>query len=378
MKNYKHWLVRVSNVFPYLILFGLLILSACQTVVPPQVTATLPQPTATSKPPTPAWEIPSLPFPFSEKGPYESRTLAGVKFADTSRGNRQVAITIFYPALEGKPDYRGAPYPLILSSTKVANIFASHLVSHGFVVVGVNKIDFYDPWDNNLIDQPLDILFALNQVASNPPEGLEGMIDADHAGAMGYSFDGYNSLAMSGARVDPEYYLNRCADAPNAEPPVSSFWIRYFCTISKRWDGFSAHAGEALTTSDDGLWHPMTDARIRAVMPMAPEGAWIFGARGLAAVNRPILIIGATEDQDCPYETEAVYIFENLTHDERFFISFVGQDHMMIYNPDQVARMKHFAVAFFGFYLQDRPDFAQYFSEEFVTQQAGLVWGAYK
>lgn len=378
MKNYEYWLNRVSSVFLYLILIGILFLSACQSVAPPQVTETLSQPTATSKSPTPAWEIPSVPFPFSEKGPYESRTLAGLKFADESRGGRQVAITIFYPALEGKPDYRGSPYPLILSSTKIANIFASHLVSHGFVVVGVNDIDYYTPWDNNLIDQPLDILFALNQVASNPPEELVGMIDSNHAGVMGYSFDGYNALALSGARVDPAYYLKRCTDAPNAEPPVSSFWIRYFCTISKRWDGFTVHAGEALTTSTDGLWQPITDERIRAVMPMAPEGAWIFGERGLAAVDRPILIIGATNDQDSPYETEAVYIFEHLNESERFFISFVGQDHMMIYKADQVARMKHFAVAFFGFYLQGRKDYAHYFSEEFVTQQDGLAWGAYK
>ena len=67
--------------------------------------------------------------------------------------------------------------------------------------MGINALDTYK-WDKNLIDQPLDILFALRQVASNPLEGLEGMIDAEHAGVMGYSFDGYNSLALSGARVD--------------------------------------------------------------------------------------------------------------------------------------------------------------------------------
>jgi predicted dienelactone hydrolase len=50
-----------------------------------------------------------------------------------------------------------------------------------------------------MIDQPLDILFALNQMASNPPAGLAGMIDADHAGAIGYSFDGYNFPASSSA-----------------------------------------------------------------------------------------------------------------------------------------------------------------------------------
>jgi predicted dienelactone hydrolase len=44
--------------------------------------------------------------------------------------------------------------------------------------------------NEQMIDQPLDIQFALDQVASNPPEELEAMIDAEHAGAIGYSFDG--------------------------------------------------------------------------------------------------------------------------------------------------------------------------------------------
>ena len=87
--------------------------------------------------------------------------------------------------------------------------------------MGVNYIDTYDPWDQNLIDQPLDILFALDQVAAHPPEGLEGMIDAERAGVMGYSFDGYNALAMSGARVDPQNYLDRCANPASVQPAVS-------------------------------------------------------------------------------------------------------------------------------------------------------------
>ena len=66
-----------------------------------------------------------------------------------------------------------------------------------------------------MIDYPLDLVFALNQIAAGPLEGLEGVVDLDHAGAMGYSFDGYTSLALSGARVDPEFLsvnLRRCRD----------------------------------------------------------------------------------------------------------------------------------------------------------------------
>ena len=56
----------------------------------------------------------------------------------------------------------------------------------------------------------------------------------------------------------------------------------------------------------------MTDERIKAVMPMAPSGAWFYGEKGLAAVDRPILLIAATEDQYSPYLIETRFIYENI------------------------------------------------------------------
>jgi len=266
---------------------AILLLAACASAptTMPQPSVTVPQhaPTASGSTEEPAS------FPLSEPGLYHVGIRRNFAFHDASRGGREVTITIWYPAVmdqdststrptnDAVADPTGAPYPLIMSSSKVAFIFGSHLASHGFVVVGINGLDYYIPWDQNLIDQPLDILFALDQVAANPLEGLEGMIDAQHTGAMGYSFDGYNSLALSGARVDPEFYLAECA-----RTPLRHHWIQFgYCSMSSVWDQFATHAGESITTSDDGLWQPMTDERIRAVMPMAPEGVALFGERGL-------------------------------------------------------------------------------------------------
>jgi predicted dienelactone hydrolase len=333
---------------------------------------------------------PANSFPLSKPGTYDFGTRQNYKFTDPSRDNREISITVWYPAtladgatpssynFDTTPNSSGAPYPLILSSAKVGSIFGPHLASHGFVVVGVAGMDYYDPWDKRLIDYPLDILAALNYVASTPLKGLEGMIDAEHAGAMGYSFDGYNALALSGARVDPEFYLARCANAPTIEPAFTERWIKYYCTVAGEWDKFTLHAGDSVTTSNDGLWQPMTDERIRAVMPMAPEGAWLFGERGLKAVDRPTLIIGATEDTECFYDSEAAYIFDHLGVTERYLISFVGQDHFMIFQDEQASIMKHFAAAFFGYYLQGHEDYAEYFSEKFVSKRDGLAWGVYQ
>lgn len=361
----------------------ILVLAACGSAPTTtlQATATVPQhmPTASESTQEPAS------FPLSEPGPYHVGIRRNFVFQDASRGGREVTITIWYPAAipqdstsapptsDAVADPTGAPYPLILSSSKVGFVFAPHLASHGFVVVGINGLDYYIPWDQNLIDQPLDILFALDQVATNPLEGLEGMIDAQHAGAMGYSFDGYNALALSGARVDPEIYLAECA-----RTPLKHHWIAFgYCSMSSAWEQFVTHAGEAITTSDDGLWQPMTDERIRAVMPMAPEGVALFGERGLSAVDRPTLIIAATDDVDCAYDHEAVYIFEHIGTADKRLISFVGQDHDMVYDPQMVSRMAHFTVGFFGYQLQDREELAWYFSQDFIAQHDDLAWGVY-
>ena len=161
------------------------------------------------------------------------------------------------------------------------------------------------------------------------------------------------------------------------EPPPATWWIRYICEIADDWDAFVAHAGDLITTSEDGLWQSISDERIRAVIPMAPEGAWLFGPGELAAVDRPTMIIGATLDDLNYYDLEAVYLYEYLGTPDRVIVSFVGEDHMMIYQEEQVAKMKHFATAFFGYFLQNRGEYADYFSEEFVAQFEDLAWGVY-
>lgn len=327
---------------------------------------------------------PNNPFLLAESGPYHVG-MRTVKLVDDSRGGRQVSVTVWYPAVgsadstssatrDAEPDRGGEPYPLILSSTKVAKIFAPYLVSHGFTWVSVDGIDSYTAFYEGAIDQPLDILFALDQVAANPPEGLEGLIDDQNAGTIGYSFDGFNSLAMSGARIDPEYYLAQCPTPEAATEAILGGLSAFGCRPAGKWDEFTAHVGASITASDNGLWQPLTDRRIRAVMPMAGEGWWLFGERGLATVDRPVLIVVGTSDE--LYKENAL-IYEHLGVSDKTLISFVGQGHMMVYDPQMAARMAHFAVAFFGYHLQGREDYAGYFSEEFVSKQDGLAWGVY-
>jgi hypothetical protein len=359
-----------------------MIISGCNPT-PEKIT----QPTATSTTLGSA-NIVSTPkagiLPLSAPGPYQIAKHE-YSYQDATREGRKVDITIWFPAIkpagsaasnlvqEIKPDLTSAPYRLILSSTKMAKTFAPYLVSHGFVWASINGIDTYGQLNEETIDQPLDILFTLNKVASIPPEGLEGMINTEQVGVIGYSFDGYNTLALSGARIDPQYYLAQCPN-PDATTKalVETIYSAFGCGPAEDWDQFTAHAGASITTSGDGLWQPITDKRIRAVMPMAGEGWWFFGEKGLAEVKLPVLMIDGTKDG---LYLENTLIYDHLGTPDKVFISFIGLDHMMVLSSDPIARMAHFAVAFFGYHLQGRKDYAVYFSKEFVTKYPDLVWG---
>ncbi len=257
-----------------------LILFACIRVdLPTMETTPIP-----SSLPTPSSSV-GVDFPLSSPGPY----FAGNKvytIVDNSRDGREISLTLWYPALQGvdaqgrvvrpdaPPDMSGAPYPLILTGTNSGSLlFKSHLASYGFVMVIVNSpgFSYTAPWNNTVIDGPLDFLFALDVLTSNPPEGLDGILDTDRVGVAGYSSDGFFSLALSGARINPEYYFSQCAQTPNMDPPLSPYMTEYFCNLSERWDEFSSQVGAEISTVSDGLWQPTTDDRILAVMPMAPD-----------------------------------------------------------------------------------------------------------
>jgi predicted dienelactone hydrolase len=384
---------------------GCFILSACTPTPSTTLEVTPPTPAI-----TPATAVPSItPAPTIAATQEETQEPAsfllsepGTYFAgnreytliDDSRNGREVKLLIWYPAqmqinADGNPivrdapaDMSGAPYPIIITEENSGRyFFLSHLATHGFVMVAVRNHTYnYDPSsyvESATIENVRDFLFALDRISSEPPSGLEGMLDTDTVGVTGYSYGGDIALTMSGARIDLEFYRSQCAQIP-AMVPEQSQWVYsdYMC-LDANWENFEAYMGGDITTSNDGLWQPLTDERIRAVMPMAPTVSWYFGERGLAAVDRPVLLIWGTEDVDSSYSIEAGYTFDHLVNADRYLISFIGYTHTMLPESEKgTAQIKHFATAYFGYYLQDHPEYAEYFSEDFVSQFADLFcWG---
>jgi predicted dienelactone hydrolase len=198
------------------------------------------------------WEIPNTEFPLAEPGPH----YVGVQeysIIDESRDGREIELVIWYPSSDetdalsmwGAPAYeRDGPYPLILTGDATGGeLFKEHLATYGFIMVEVQFPDSYASWDIGILDHSRDLLFALDQITSNPPNGLEGIIDTDNVGVTGYSIEGLYTLFISGAQVDSDFYQAQCADAEPGDPIPEARWIDYNCNLSEKWDAFVGKAG---------------------------------------------------------------------------------------------------------------------------------------
>ena len=330
----------------------------------------------------PAQEVATLSL--AEHGPYGVGWQL-MTFVDESRQGAKLQTTIWYPAIipEGEeedprffglfgavPDTSAPPYPLILSSsgfvgpTELAYL-NGHLASYGFIVMGISHPADREP--TGPIDRSLDTLFVLDQ-AAHGIEGLTDVINTDVAGVMGIDTGAYTALSVTGARIDPEYFLGWYQENENGV--TSSFrniWIN-------GWDDIVAYRAQFEPSLIEGeLWPPFADARIRAAMPIEPCYGHVFGNRGLAAATVPTLLMAGTGDKFCPYDG-AVYILENLGTDDRYLLSFLENQNFATM-PSFEAPIKHVAPAFFGYYLQGQEDYAEYLTADFVDQFEGLAWG---
>ena len=377
---------------PALLLLALL--AACASPTPTAVPTATPIPTAippTPVPPTPtpvptATPIPPPDYSLGEPGPH-AVGLRNYLFRDPARNGKVVTIALYYPALapagatpgkllfDAAPDLSGAPYPLLLAAAKEAEFFGTHLASYGMAFAGLDPQDNtpeFGPW---LLNYPRDVIFALDQISAGALDGLSGVLNPDQAGVFGYSFSSYSTLQMSGARIDPVYWQAGCATDAAVEGVLPVGWINYWgmCKPFVKWDEFTALAGPAITTSDDGLWQPLADPRVRAVMPMGNDALILFGPRGLATIDRPTLVLESSKDDGYPI---AVKMFEYMPKEWAALITNIGYDHMIILDPVGLSHIRHLMVAFFGYHLLGRQEYAPLFSEDFVKQHPELAWGA--
>lgn len=313
-------------------------------------------------------------------------------FVDSSRDDRAVDVSVYYPALadgalvveDAEPDLSAAPYPVVVGSDQIANIMGAHLASHGFVFVGGM---YQGTWgrhpDPKMVDYPLDLMAALDGLESlDGGDPLAGAAATDRSGVVDYSFGSWTALMLAGGRVDPGYYEASCSSPPSE---WTDFWFDYVCGSPAGWDAMVQRGIEAGVAVRDDLWLPMGDGRIKAAMPMGPEGFDLTGPVGLADIAVPVMLVAAGSDTINPYELAAVPLYDTIDDDLVSMITFTDAGHMMIFEPDAQVQFQRFAAAFFGYHLAGIDEYAPALTTEFVEGQAPylephpsyetLVWG---
>jgi predicted dienelactone hydrolase len=281
------------------------------------------------------------------------------------------------------PDKAGAPYPLILYSHGLGGSRWDdpgtflHLASHGYVVASIDHT--CDPYPTCLIDRPLDILFVLDQLTGISTGDLAGMITGDRAGVIGASYGGYTALATTGARIDPDYFLNWYAHRTlfhDASIDVIDSYGRW--NIADEWKNIAAYWGKFHPLEPGQAWPPITDPRIRAVLPIVPAGTTVSGERGLEAATVPTLIMAGTDDGIVPYSREIVPLYNHFGAKDHYLLTLVGYTHSTYLEPNWGGYYRQFATAFFGYYLQGRQDYAGYLTSAYIGGFSDLAWGVYQ
>jgi len=366
------------------------------TTVASTTTITLQETTTTLVAPTTTWVVDevvpeAVAVGLAEPGEY------GVgereyTFVDPARHGREVVVSVHYPAVadgsfvvsDAEPNVSAAPYPVVVGSDQMANLMGPHLASHGFIVLGgVGQATWDDHPSWKMVDYPLDLMIGLDGLedldASDP---LAGIAATDRAGVIDYSFGSWTALMLAGGRVNPAYYEATCASRP-AE--WTDGWFEYVCGSTGGWTEMVERGVKAGVASAEGLWEPMGDDRIKAAMPMGPEGFDLTGPDGLAGISIPVMYVAAGSDTLNSYPLAAVPLFDNTDPDWASMITFTDAGHMMIFDPDAQIQFKRFALAFFGYHLAGIDQYAPALTSEFVERQAPylephssyetLIWG---
>ena len=257
----------------------------------------------------------SLTYPLEAPGPYRvGHRVMEVTYTPVATGaSRTIPLQVWYPTedTEGDavlyldaftdedalgnatlaPSVDGAPFPVHIHTHGnlgwggLADHVASRFVSHGWVVVAPDHLG------NTLVDNvrdgdvpawvwPVrveDVGASLDHLASLPEaDPLSDQLDVDHVLLSGHSYGGAAAFWLSGATL-------------------SAARVDTLCGAN---DGCTEAEGDAFA-----LKQP--DARIAAVLSMAPGDSDLFTGVGLNSLSVPLLHM--TDDDDRPEDNAAYW-----------------------------------------------------------------------
>lgn len=160
---------------------------------------------------------------------------------------------------------------------------ADALVGEGYIVAAISHPGT-STWLRDedharaLWDRPRDISRVIDHALSDP--ALSAHIDPDRIYMAGHSLGGFTAVALAGGRFDPAAF-----DA--------------FCASDAADIGCKALANWKVARSDDDriqMAQDLSDPRIKAFAVYDLGGTQTFSAQSLAAIERPMLVMGAPVD----------------------------------------------------------------------------------
>lgn len=291
-----------------------------------------------------------------QKGAVVSHNVLTLATTGIMRAPRTIKYRVWYPAkpLSGsartsfthilpKPDGKGLQftipslavenaavagnkrYPLVIVShgyngwDSFMTWLTENLATKGYVVVAIDHADqratggaeLAVSFGNVLINRAADqraVITHLTDRAANLKDPLGKVIDANNIGVVGYSMGGFGALATAGMDYDP---------------------------ASGVFKQLPAEAQAAIFDSQ-AKGKPVA-AKIKAVIALAPFGgrpesrAWT--AASLAKSEKPILVIGGSDDDIVGTNQGVSWIFEQMKVESRHFLLFLNARHNVGGNP---------------------------------------------
>ncbi|MBV8848210.1 MAG: dienelactone hydrolase [Methylobacteriaceae bacterium] len=170
------------------------------------------------------------------------------------------------------------------------------------------------------IERPRQASRVIDALLGDPDwkDRVAGDARGPRIGALGHSAGGYTVIALAGGQVDLSRIVSHC-ERECADDPI-------FCNIKR--------PQQALPEIP-----PLIDARVRAVVAMAPLGV-AFTAPSLAAIRIPTLIYAAERDRWLVPRFHAAWIAQNVPHAEFHVIenawhfAFMDRPNVPVPTPD--------------------------------------------
>lgn len=232
---------------------------------------------------------------------------------DTTKVNITADYPFLVPPTSKDADIIPDELPLVLFShgtggNRISQFWlASELVGNGYLVASVNH--FGNTLDNKIPenfvkiwDRPIDISYLLDHLLVSSK--WSASIDTTKVGMAGFSLGGYTGIALAGAVTD--YQLIQ--QFANSEQGKSEFTLPELGDIRHLITNDLVTKGNAEFTN-------LKDERISAFVVMAPALGQAFkSAEQFSLVDKPILIIGAENDERTPVQTNAKHYHQLIQH----------------------------------------------------------------